>query len=90
MIKAIQKILAKFLLTSIIIITLAILFSFLTHTWIENELENEFENLSDILTQFNISGDEYIGFLFIFYLIFFVGVTLLESVIGILITNVKT
>ena len=62
--KTLQKVLAKFFLTAMIILGLAILLSLITHQW----LSEEFKNLPDLLKETHISVDEYWGLIFLFYL----------------------
>ncbi|MAN28787.1 MULTISPECIES: hypothetical protein [Mesonia] len=84
--KTLQKVLAKFFLTAMIILGLAILLSLITHQW----LSEEFKNLPDLLKETHISVDEYWGLIFLFYLLFFIVVKLLDSIIAILLTNYKS
>lgn len=84
--KILQKVLAKFFLTAMIILGLAILLSLITHQW----LSEEFKNLPDLLKETHISVDEYWGLIFLFYLLFFIVVKLLDSIIAILLTNYKS
>ncbi len=86
MMKTLKKVLAKFFLTAIIILGLAILLSLVTHQW----LADEFKNLPAILKDTQISVDEYWVLLFLFYLLFFIIVKLLDSMIAILLTNYKS
>ena len=84
--KTLQKVLAKFFLTAMIILGLAILLCLITHQW----LSEEFKNLPDLLKETHISVDEYWGLIFLFYLLFFIVVKLLDSIIAILLTNYKS
>ncbi len=86
MMKALKKILAKFFLTVVLILGLAILLSLVTHQW----LADEFKNLPVILKMEQISVDEYWVLLFLFYLLFFIIVKLLDSMIAILLNNYKS
>lgn len=86
MMKTIRKLIANFFLTAIIILGLAGLLSLMTHQW----LIQEFKNLPDLLHETHISVDEYWGLLFLFYLLFFIVVKLLDSIIAILLINYKS
>jgi len=86
MMKTLKKVLAKFFLTAIIILGLAIFLSLVTHQW----LADEFKNLPTILKETQISVDEYWVLLFLFYLLFFIIVKLFDSMIAILLTNYKS
>lgn len=83
---ALKKLAAKFLLVGIVIFVTAIFAALITHKW----LDKAYQNLPGLLQEARISLGEYWLALLLFYLVFFSGVKLLDSVISIVLKDHKS